>query len=126
MLRAISGQSKYISNWKITYRKSIVKFIKNIIGITYRYYLRLKGKISEDVINHPYEIVYVPIKLITYGVCFKNQSYINITKKLQLRVVGIISSGDWDSQNKAKIIDYIGFKYTGFKERFIEYTAPIG
>ena len=120
MSRAISEQFKNNSNWEIAYSKSIVKFIKYNIALTNRYYLQLKGKISEDVINHPHEIVYVPVRLIKYGVCFENQSYIHITKKLQLRVVGIIADGDWDSQNREKIYDYIRFKYNGFKERFIE------
>ena len=103
----------------IAIKKNTIMAIRLSIARLFRFYIKVKSIICKDVISKPYEIVYVPVKLINRKVRFKNSRVIKLGKVKIVRVVGKISNSDWDFQVDEKSIESMNF-YIGFKERFIE------
>ena len=115
---------------------SLKVLINMILKPIYRNYNSIKGKLSDKVINKPYQVVEVPTNSINECLCPYPHSHIlwlNTDSELcrpsisevrvekflflQKRIVGSIKSGDWDTK-RTKFEDQI--YYISFNERFLK------
>lgn len=81
-------------------------------------YLNYMGKMTTSVINRPFEIIYVPVGLISNMVSIEQFQRLRrrVGRGFNVRLVGVIKGGDWDVQ-KTRFSEEIS--HIGFKERFL-------
>jgi len=80
----------------------------------FRNYFKFKGKISQEIIEKPFQIVYISTDLINESVVFSRTKSFKIVR---IRMVGPIKNGDWDIC-RTKFEDH--HDSIGLKERFVE------
>lgn len=99
----------------------LLKLLNKVSSVCYKKYMGFISNVKKDIINTPYESVYVPTKLITDHVV-NNKKHLKSyrTKKFyafNIRIVGKILDGEWDNEK-------IPFKgttaYISFYQKFIE------
>ena len=100
----------------------VKKHISDFEQYAHRTILRMSARVSQKIVDNPYEIVELPLNLFTYTIKAK---YLPVQRRRKIlfsevRVAGYIAGGDWDQKwiQSRRISDRYHFK--GFIERFVE------
>ncbi len=107
-----------IGRMKIDIMKNFKKVIQFIEQKIFSVYLTIKGWFSDEVINRPFEVVWVPTDKLNYLLKsgFKRKRYQRFGFN-EVRFAGLIMGGDWDKDAR-RFDKTVTFK--AFSQRFKE------